>query len=252
MAALSAASGCLGVKETVLADNVIFYGNIIPLDRDNHRDLALDVSDDRFHFAANSHIVPAVFDEFVAAAPHLPVVFLPGVSTPVPVFLVGLRSGQNALVKDARWLGAYIPAYLRRYPLMFGEIEGRDPITCIDANYSMPEWKSGERMFTHEGGENPVLVERMTLMNEFFHAAKRGEDAVKTLVQLDLLRPVTIDAKFESGESLALHGMLTVDAGRLNELSGEDFLRLRTEGLLPAIYAHMMSLSAIDSIRKLS
>jgi hypothetical protein len=236
-----------------LVDSVIFYGNIIPLDRDNHRDVSLDVAEDRFGFAGNSHIVPAVFDEFIAAAPHVPIVFLPGVNAPVAVFLVGLRSGKNALVgSEGRWLGNYIPAYLRRYPLMFGEIEGRDPITCIDSAYALPDGKDGERMFTPEGAERPALVERIALMNEFFLAAKRGEAAVATLVQLDLLRPVTIDAKFESGESLALHGMLTVDVGRLNELSGDDFLRLRSEGLLQPIYAHLMSLNAIDAIRKLS
>jgi hypothetical protein len=235
-----------------LVDSVIFYGNIIPLDRDNHRQLSFDIADDRFGFAAGSHVVPAVFDEFVAASPHLPIVFLPGVGAPVPVFLVGLRSGKNALVNEGRWQGNYIPAYLRRYPLMFGEIEGRDPITCIDQAYALPDGKNGERIFTDEGTEQPVLTDRINLMNEFFLAAKRGEAAMATLVQLDLLRPVTIDAKFESGETLALHGILTVDAGRLNELSDEDFLRLRKEGLLQAIYAHISSLTTIDAIRKLS
>lgn len=237
----------------VLVNSVIFYGNIIPLDRDNHRNFALDIDDDRFGFSAGSHLVPAVFDEFVAAAPSLPIVFLPGVSAPVPVFLVGLRAGKNALVSaEGRWLGNYIPAYVRRYPLMFGEIEGRAPITCIDSDYTLPKGKAGERIFTDEGEERPVLVERIRLMNEFFLAAKRGESLVKTLVDLDLLRAVTIDAKFESGESLALHGMLTVDPGRLDEISDDEFLRLRKEGLLPAIYAHISSLSCIDAIRKLS
>jgi hypothetical protein len=236
-----------------LVDSIIFYGNIIPLDRDNHRNVSFDIADDRFGFAAGSHVVPAVVDEFVTAAPHLPIVFLPGVNAPVPVFLVGLRSGKNALVSDeGKWQGGYIPAYLRRYPLMFGEIEGRDPITCIDQNYALPEGKDGERIFTEEGTERPVLTDRINLMNEFFLAAKRGDAATKTLMELDLLRPVTIDAKFESGETLALHGMLTVDLGRLNELSDEDFLRLRKEGLLQPIYAHISSLNAIDSIRKLS
>lgn len=236
-----------------MVDSVIFYGNIIPLDRDNHRNLALDIDDDRFGFSAGSHLVPAVFDEFVAAAPHLPIVFLPGASAPVPVFLVGLRSGKNALVNaEGRWLGDYVPAYVRRYPLMFGEIEGRAPITCIDSAYALPKGKTGERIFTDEGEERPILVERIRLMNEFFLAAKRGEQLVKTLVELDLLRAVTIDAKFESGESLALHGMLTVDPGRLDQLPDEDFLRLRKENLLQPIYAHISSLSNIDAIRKLS
>lgn len=237
----------------LLVNSVIFYGNIIPLDRDNHRDLALDTSDDRFGFSAGSHVIPAVFDEFVAAAPHLPIVFLPGVNAPVAVFLVGLRSGENSLVSaDGRWLGGYIPAYVRRYPLMFGEIEGRDPVTCIDSTYALPEGKSGDRIFTAEGAERPVLLDRIRLMNEFFLAAKRGEAAVNTLTTLNLLRPVTIDAKFPSGETLALHGMLTVDPTRLDELSDEEFLRLRREGLLQPIYAHILSLSGIDAIRKLS
>jgi hypothetical protein len=116
----------------------------------------------------------------------------------------------------------------------------------------LPKGKSGERMFTDEGEERPVLVERIRLMNEFFLAAKRGEQLVKTLIDLNLLRTVTIDAKFESGETLALHGMLTVDPGRLEQLSDEDFLRLRKEKLLQPIYAHLSSLSGIDAIRKLS
>jgi hypothetical protein len=46
--------------------------------------------------------------------------------------------------------------------------------------------------------------------------------------------------------------MLTVDPGRLDELSDDDFLRLRREGLLQPIYAHIASLYCIDTIRKLS
>src|SRR5258708_18774516 len=84
---------------------------------------------------------------------------------------------------------------------MFGEIEGRAPITCIDSAYTLPKGKSGARIFTDAGEEMPILVERIRLMNEFFLAAKRGESLVKTLIDLDLLRPVTIDAKFESAHT---------------------------------------------------
>src|SRR5258708_13679041 len=143
-----------------MVDSVIFYGNIIPLDRDNHRDFVLDIDDDRFGFSAGSHIVPAVSDEFVAAAPHIPIVFLPGVNAPVPVFLVGLRTGKNVLVSaEGRWLGNYIPAYVRRNPLMFVQIEGRAPITCIDSAYTLPKGKPGAHIFTHPSYKAPLLAQ---------------------------------------------------------------------------------------------
>src|SRR5258708_12783366 len=113
-----------------MVDSVIFYGNIIPLDRDNHRDFALDIDDDRFGFSAGSHIVPAVFDEFVAAAPHIPIVFLPGGNAPVPVFLVGLRAGKNVLVSaEGRWPGNYIPASPLHYPLILTHTSSPAPIS---------------------------------------------------------------------------------------------------------------------------
>ena len=80
-----------------MADSVLFYKNIVPLNRDAHRNLTLDTQAARFGFTRASNVLPAVVDEFTAAAQHLPIVFLPGSGTVVPVFLVGLRTGQNAL-----------------------------------------------------------------------------------------------------------------------------------------------------------
>jgi hypothetical protein len=231
----------------------MFYGDIVPLDRDRHRDLRLDISANRFGIAANSHVVPALVQEFGAASTHLPILFLPGAGLPVTVFLVGLRNGKSTFVgPNGEWRGDYIPAYLRRYPFMFGEVEGRDPIVCIDGSCQPPEGDSGARLFSDEGEDTSLLIERIRLMNEYFDAAKVNEAFIKAINDLGLLRPITIDAKTPSGESIAVHGLLTVDEQKLNALPDEDFLRLRKEGFLGAIYAHLCSLATIEQIRKLS
>jgi hypothetical protein len=231
----------------------MLYRDIVPLNRERHRNVRLDTSEKRFAISAGSHVIPAVVQEFSTASTHLPIVFMPGVGLPVAVFLVGLRSGKSALVGcEGEWKGEYVPAYLRRYPLMFGEVEGREPLVCIDETYSASENNGGERLFTDSGEDTPLLGERVRLVNEYFFAAKVNDVFVKTLVDLDLLHSIMIDAKFHSGESLALHGLLAVNEQKLNTLPDEDFLRLRKDGFLVAIYAHLFSLANIDRVRKLS
>ena len=238
-------------RESLLADAILFYKNIVPLDRDAHRDLTLDTQAARFGFTRASNVIPAVVDEFTAAAHHLPIVFLPGGGTVVPVFLVGLRTGQNALVdRDGQWTGGYVPAFARRYPFIFGEMEGRDSVACIDDACEGLRHAGGERLFKEDGTETALLIERVTLMNEYFAAAKRNDVFAKLLVDLQLLLPVSIDAKFESGDTAALHGFLTIDTAKLEALSDADFLRLRQGGFIPAVYAHVASLANIDRICK--
>ena len=87
-----------------MVENPLFYQNIVPLDRARHRDLRLVRDNKPVAFAMTSHIIPAVVDEFVAAARFLPILFIPAAPHPSPVFLVGTRTGQNLLV-DALSLG---------------------------------------------------------------------------------------------------------------------------------------------------
>jgi hypothetical protein len=236
-----------------LPDSILFYSDIVPINRDAHRDLRFPTDETRFGFSARTHIVPALFEEFIAGSAHLPILFLPGTGAPTPVFLVGMRIGRNALLDaDGRWRGQYVPAYVRRYPLILGEVEGQDPLACIDAGFVAGEHADGERVFGEGGEDTPLLLERIGLMNEVFRAGKRSEELSSMLLDLSLFRAVTIDARFENGETTALHGMLTVDGEKLDTLSDGDFLRLRKEGALPFVYAHLASLGQVEAIRRMS
>ncbi|HXJ00407.1 MAG TPA: SapC family protein [Micropepsaceae bacterium] len=234
-----------------MSSNVLFYGEIVPLNRERHRDVRLNIGPDRFGFARGSHVIPAVVDEMVAGGPHLPIMFLPGPKFPVPVFLVGLHTNQNAMVNEqGAWVGDYVPAFVRRYPFMFGEVEGRDPVTCIDEAYVNAKATKGERLFNADGTETALLEERIRLMSEYFVAAKRNDEFAKRINELQLLRSVTIDAQFESGDSASVNGLLTIDVAKFDALPDKDFLKLRKDRFLPAIYAHFASLAGIERLRR--
>ena len=223
-------------------EHPMFYGKIVPLNREVHRDLRLDVGAQRFGFAAGAHLIPAVVDEFVAAAHHLPIVFVPGPNQPSPVFLVGVRPGENRFVgADGRWIGGYIPAFVRRYPFIIGEVAGAEPVVCVDE--MLPWHPDGEPLFV-DGKDTPVLQANIALMNDYLAAAKRTEALVKSLLSFDLFRSVTIEVRDATGAQ-TLHGMMTVDIDKLPKLADADFLALRSNGALPALYAQAGSLAEV-------
>jgi hypothetical protein len=231
-----------------MADNPLFYRTVVPLDRERHGKTGLTVPERPFGLAEGSHFIPAVVDEFAAACRELPIVFLAGSPHPTAVFLVGLRPGRNLFVKpDGSWDGTYVPAYLRRYPFIRGDIEGADPVVCIDESFEGFEDGKGESLFA-DGGESPFLAERIQFLNGYFEAAKRTEALGQLVQELSLLKGISIDVKAEDGSSTVLHGIFAIDEAKLATLSDEDYLRLRSAGAIAPIYAHLLSLGAIERI----
>jgi SapC len=232
-----------------MADNPLFYRSIVPLNRETHKELRLKAMDRPYAFAEGSHMIPALVEEFGAASRHLPIVFLMGTGGLSPVFIVGLKPGRNDFVNDeGRWTAGYIPAFLRRYPFMFGEVQGRDPVVCIDESYEGLSRQEGENLFDDEGAETPMLREKIKFVNDYFQSARRSELLAKRIQQNDLLRAISLEAKLPGGATTTVHGFFAIDESKLTTLSDTAFLQLRKDGLIGPLYAHLLSLSAVDKL----
>lgn len=232
-----------------MSDLPLFYRSVVPLNRDGHRTLRL-AEPARFGFARDAHLIPAVIDEFAAACRHLPILFLPEGPVPTPVFITGFRPGRSMLVDaNGAWTGRYLPAYLRRYPFILGEVADADPLVCLDEAAEGLDGSGGEAgvpLFGPEGGDTPLLTERITLTRDYADAAQRTAAFGQILQDLALLRPVTIQGRDpETGDTHTLHGAQGVDEAALADLPDADLLRLRREGWLSPLYAHLVSLQAI-------
>ncbi|GJD43427.1 hypothetical protein AFCDBAGC_1279 [Methylobacterium cerastii] len=234
-----------------MTDLPLFYQRVVPLNRESHRDLRLAQPFD-FGFARTAHIIPAVVDEFAAACRHLPILFLSDGSLPTPVFIVGFRPDHSLLVNETgAWKGRYLPAYLRRYPFIVGQIADADPIVCLDEAAdgldTAGETQNGLPLFGPGGDDTPLLTERVELARSYADAAKRSAAFGQTLHELNLLRPVTIQGRdAATGETYTLNGALGIDEAALAELPDAAFARLRHEGWLAAVYAHLVSLQTIS------
>ena len=227
--------------------DTVYYEKPVLLDRDKHRLARVARPQRPYGFAAQTQFIPAVVDEFVPACRELAILFMAGSGRPNAVFVVGFNAGQNLLVTpEGEWDGTYVPAFVRRYPFIRGDVEGAEPIICIDASYDGLNEQQGEPFFEGET-QTPYLEAQVNFVNAYFEASRRAEEFSDSLQKLELFKSISIDVK-SPGSSLALHGMLALDEEKLNALPAKEFEKLRKAGWLPAIYAHLISLGSVGRL----
>lgn len=236
-----------------LEGNVLFYTNPEPLDQSVHGGLGVNPSDKPYAFVAQTNIVPLTVTEFSAAALSYPIIFTGDNRQPVAV--MGLSSNENLFVApDGEFRAdAYVPAYVRRYPFVFADDkQNQRLILCIDRGASI----------VAEGGQNPLFVDgqpsdytnmAMEFCNNFEQERQRTEGFVALVKDLDLLdireahfTPRNPDGTPGQPQKLAEYYAVSED--KLRALPAEKLVKLRDNGALGQIYAHLVSLVGWDRL----
>lgn len=229
--------------------NPLFYRNIVALNREQHRELRLKTPEKPLDYARGAHLIPAMIDEFAVASTEIPLAFLPGATQPAAVFVTGIKPGSNAFITpEGRWDGSYLPAYLRRYPFIIGDVPDANPVLCIDDAYEGFDTADGARLFSEAGEPEKPVSEALAIANSYRAAAGRTDAFAQTLQKLGLFRSISLDAKLANGETTVVHGLLVVDEQVLAGLSDAAFLDLRRAGYLKPIYAHLASLQTVSKL----
>lgn len=224
----------------------LLYSNPVVLRFEEHAKRGIKPAED-FRFAAAVNAVPLAIGEFMPAVRHYPIVFAEG-ETPVPVALLGIRQGQNLYVdKDWTWrAGAYLPAYLRRYPFILTETADRSThALCIDLASDRfvdagdhKDW----RLFNEDSSAAPIAREMLGLCETWRQEQLQGADFVKALKEADLLVPQGVTFSFPDGGTYNLGGYRIVECDRLRQLAAETLKDWNERGWLNAIALHLASL----------
>ena len=219
----------------------MFYTSPRPLDR--AKDAKLKVSrPTHFKFAATTNAIPLLVDEFPMAAAYYPIVFATGPS-PVPAVVVGLKNDTNLFLdQEGRWMnGAYLPAYVRRYPfILMDDPEQKKFVLCIDEKSDMLS-ETGEQTLFVNGEPSEFTQSAM----EFCAALRQQGDAtdefVAALKEHNLLIPNDAQIDLRDGTRLQLGGFLVIDPKAFDELPDSIVLQWRKKGWLGLIYAQLLS-----------
>jgi hypothetical protein len=191
-------------------------------------------------FTAQANWVPIMASEFVAAGQSFPLIFAG--PEHVPVAVLGLAQG-NRFVKGEDWQAdAYVPAYIRRYPFVFAQVEGGFALAIdADAHNVVKSGTEGEALFAD--GKPTAFTQQVAQFCEMFTRESATTQAfVKLLQSQDLLVPRTVNIALPQETRPALTGFSAVDEAKLAKLPDALVAEWHRNGWLALIYAHLGSL----------
>ncbi len=226
------------------------YGSLEGLTAERHAGLRL--RDAGFGFAAGASAVPLAAEEFVIAARSLPIVF--SAQAPhMPVVITGLAAGTNLYVDSGgAWkIGAYVPAYLRRFPffLLRTAPDSEELALCIDPTAPQVSTTVGEPLFGPDGKPAPRLEQAFAFTRSVEEAMLRTRGLSLRLAELGLLKPSVVQFDHH-GKPMRIDGFFAVDRPALAALPAEQLAELRDRGWLEVIYAHLLSVGGIPELAK--
>jgi len=228
-----------------LTGKVFLYEKPELLMRDKHGDLGLSPTQKPFAFAAGVRAIPLNAREFASAQRSFPIVFTNG-ETVQPLAVVGIFEETNLFVDEAgQWeRHAYIPGYLRRYPYAFAGDNSSDRLALVVDSGSDMVVKNAQFPF-FDGDDLSAFTKQAMEFCKTFEQERRGTaQLVDTLKSLDLLTQQ--EARFKPDgeeEDRVVATYVGVEEQRVRNLPSEKIIELRDNGMLPLIYAQLMSMA---------
>jgi SapC len=224
----------------------LFYEQPAGLDPKRHSAAGLLPTVD-YSFAAGTNSIALTAHEFAIAHASYPIVFGDRDSK-IALAIVGLAGDRNLFVQaDGSWRrGAYVPAYVRRYPFIFHEdADAERFVLCVDeaaGSYTTDLSATAAERFFDGDKPTPVTERALAFCSQYQSQAVETKGFVEALWDRNLLVANQADVTMADGRRIALGGFFVIDEARFNVVDAATFLDWRTRGWLALIYAHLMSM----------
>jgi hypothetical protein len=235
----------------------LFYSNVVPLSAERHAGWHIRTQKD-YSFAGRTTSVPLMTAEFLQASRSFPIVFAGSEDQLIPVQLLGARQDENVFVgPGGHWEdGAYMPAFIRRYPFIFSQSSESSPsaeeqkfFLCIDEDYpGFNQHGEGQPLLDADGKPSAFTQEVLKFLGNFQKEALRTQAFCQKLRTLNLLEPKVVEITAPDGEKSGVRGFHLVDRDRLATLGTDAIVDLVRSGAYELICHHLASLANFQSL----
>ena len=233
----------------------LFYREVVAFDKDRHGTLDFPEAGLDYDFARRTSVVPLLIHEVALALKSYPVVFLPaqGDTPPALVAMVGVGDDRNLFVEqNGEWRrGAYVPAWVRRYPFLpVQPAGGAASVLALDPTAPMLKQRGGEALI--KDGEPSERLKRVIAFNEEFTLlAARTNAIIHALHASGVLEEGNLRIPPPAGggqNGREVKGFLVVSESKLRSLASDAILKLHAADALGLAYAQLLSTSNLENL----
>lgn len=223
---------------------LLFYQELVALDRQEHRNLRLKKTDN-LSFADGVNSVPLAGVEFFEASRELPVLFTKDANDEyVPLALLSLQfKGHNL---GNHWNEIYIPAFIRRYPFA----RTTDGNIVIDKQAPHLQEEEGDLLFKEDGTNSEFLDTVIGFLNYMDAQFKMTAEYCQACARLDLFTPFKVQVNVDKDKPVRLDSLFMIDEKKLKDLPDDQVKDWFRKGWLAWSYAHLHSLGAVKRLAK--
>nr|WP_282565374.1 SapC family protein [Paradevosia shaoguanensis] len=236
----------------------LFYKDPVVLRFEEHGEVGITATAN-FGFAREAVAIPLCVSEFAIAMRHYPIVFAMEESAP-PIALVGVRRDDNLFVAhDGNWHpGAYVPAYVRRYPFIATESQdrtrqflgvdrGSDRFVAHAATHH-----DAERLF-HVDGEASTTAQSAMAFCHAYHADHAATIAFgRALIEAKLLSPYHARFQLPDGPQHQINGFQSIDEQAFRALPANAVADWHAKGWLDLVTLQLASQRSFQNLLDLN
>lgn len=200
----------------------LLYEDPVLLRGDLHKHAAL-LASESYQFAAGVIAVPLNISEFALAARCYPIVFA-DTDAMLPLAVTGISDKSNLFVDgEGRWSdGAYVPAYVRRYPFLPATMPGSDALMLaidrprlVERGGTVPE--EPNRLFDGDTA-SPLAAHALDFCERYHRDHLRTAAFVAALRERDILETRRADIRLPDQSQFRVDGFRMIDRAKLRAL----------------------------------
>ena len=154
--------------------------------------------------------------------------------------IVGLKEDNLFVDAGGAWkAGAYVPAYVRRYPFIFADDKDRGLLSlCVDEPSLVAD--GGTALFEGDG-PSAFTTRALDFCKQYHAAALPTLEFARAVVEQDLLADRQVNAKLKDGAAYVLNGMKMIDEDKVAKLSGKVLAEWNAKGWLKGLFTIIQS-----------
>lgn len=206
---------------------------------------------DTLFYAKTLTYVPISFSEVKLLCADFPIVIIYNKEGHSLLAILTGDASNQAINKEGKWKGGYVPAFIRRYPFVL--VENKEDATKLQLGFDMESGcfssPEGQALFDAEGKPSAVIADTLKYLETLHKEMQVTNAIIQKFAALEILKESQYSIAYEDKESRNVGGFWVVDKEKLLALPDETLVEAVRNGWMELIELQILSLKNIKNIR---